>query len=78
MDDMYTTPLSWLIQAGRGPNQAATIDYLRSNAPTSGYLIKPVELLRTRLFRRYFTFKIVMHRLSDTAPTSLLKMPAIP
>jgi hypothetical protein len=27
---------------------------------------------------RYFTLKIVMHRLSDTAPTYLLKMPAIP
>ncbi|CRL27338.1 Ankyrin repeat-containing domain [Penicillium camemberti] len=34
MDDMYTTPLSWSIEAGRGPNQAATVDYLRRNGAT--------------------------------------------
>jgi ankyrin repeat protein len=34
MDDMYTTPLSWLIQMGRGANQAATIEYLRRNGAT--------------------------------------------
>ncbi|KAJ5481369.1 hypothetical protein N7475_000181 [Penicillium sp. IBT 31633x] len=34
MDDMYTTPLSWSTQADRGPNQAATVDYLRRNCAT--------------------------------------------
>ncbi|KAJ5283386.1 hypothetical protein N7505_001366 [Penicillium chrysogenum] len=34
MDDMYTTPLSWLVQAGRSPNRAAIINYLRSNGAT--------------------------------------------
>ncbi|KAJ5473968.1 hypothetical protein N7475_003534 [Penicillium sp. IBT 31633x] len=73
MDNMYTTPFSWLIQAGKGPNRAATIDYLRSNVVKDktlwGWLIR---------IERYFTLKIVMHRLGDTAPTYLLKMPAIP
>ncbi|CAG7970093.1 unnamed protein product [Penicillium salamii] len=34
IDDMYTIPLSWLIQTGRDLNQAATIDYLRMNGAT--------------------------------------------
>ncbi|CAG7999847.1 unnamed protein product [Penicillium nalgiovense] len=34
MDDMYLTPLSWLIQASTGMSRTATEAYLRKNSAT--------------------------------------------
>jgi ankyrin repeat protein len=56
LDDMYTTPLSWLIQAGRGANQAATIEYLRSNgATTRGATRASIKRKITQVFSSGFS-----------------------
>jgi hypothetical protein len=52
-------------------------------APTLGRLIKPVDLVKDKALwgwfihvERYFTLKIVVHRLNDTSLTYLLKLPS--